>query len=141
MLPEDVPDTLMITMDDVRKAGHCAAGARRWFNDQGLDFRQFMKAGIPAREMLATGDAQGRQVVERTMGRKLIGADLAGVIITAEDARAAGKCALGSRSFAVRAGLDFAQYLESGIAAVDLIATGDPDAIAVVRHKVGSGRG
>lgn len=65
----DAPD-LIITMDDCRKAGHCPPGVRTWFRQQGLDFRAFMKVGIPAREMLATGDAQGAQVVERTLARR-----------------------------------------------------------------------
>lgn len=135
----DAPDDLIITMDDCRKAGHCAPGIRTWFGQQGLDFRKFMREGIPAVEMLATGDAQGRQVVERTIDRRLVGADISGLVITAEDAQAAGKCALGSRSFAKRTGLDFSNYLKTGIPAADLIATGDPDAVAVVRHKLRHG--
>lgn len=137
----DAPDDLIITMDDCIKAGHCPVGVRTWFRQQGLDFRAFMKAGIPAYDMLATGDAQGRQVVTRTIERKLVGIDLTGIIITAEDAQAAGKCAIGNRAFARRTSLDFAAFLKDGIPAADLIATGDPDAYAVVRHKLGIGRG
>lgn len=66
----DAPDDLIITMDDCIKAGHCPVGVRNWFRQQGLNFRNFMKNGIPARDMLATGDAQGKQVVERTVTRR-----------------------------------------------------------------------
>ena len=34
-----------ITMDDVRRAGHCPQGARDWFVERGLDFRDFIKNG------------------------------------------------------------------------------------------------
>lgn len=128
---------LTITMDDCIKAGHCPTGVRKWFHDHSLDFRQFMKSGIPAEQMLACNDAQGDQVVARTMVRRLHGVDLTGIVITAEDARAADKCAIGSRRFARRTGLDFASFLKNGIPATDLVATGDPDALAVVRHKLG----
>lgn len=53
----------IVTMDDIRKAGYCARGARRWFETHGLDFRDFMENGVPASVMLATGDAQGEHVV------------------------------------------------------------------------------
>lgn len=66
-------DDLVITITDVRRAGHCVSGARRWFERHGLDFRHFLKHGIPAADMLATGDAQGRQVVERTVARRAEG--------------------------------------------------------------------
>lgn len=61
---------LVITISDVRRAGHCVSGARRWFDAHGLDFRAFLKHGISAEAMLATGDGQGRQVVERTIERR-----------------------------------------------------------------------
>jgi hypothetical protein len=61
---------LLITIDDVRRAGHCVAGIRRWFETHQLDFRDFLRNGIPAEKMLATGDGQGQQVVERTIERR-----------------------------------------------------------------------
>lgn len=54
----------IIWMNDIVKVGICAAGARRWFNERDLDFRSFMKQGIPASELAATGDAQALRVVE-----------------------------------------------------------------------------
>lgn len=59
----------VVTMDDVRGAGHCVRGAKRWFEGYGLDFRDFLSNGIPASKMLATGDAYGIQVVEFARNR------------------------------------------------------------------------
>lgn len=54
----------VITIDDIRKVGICASGTRRWFEANGIDFRAFMKHGIPASVLEATGDAQALRVVE-----------------------------------------------------------------------------
>jgi len=138
----DVPADLIITIDDVKKAGFCASfKTRRWFIDHGFDYQAFIREGVPAAEFLDKGDALAVKVVERTIKRRLIGADIEGLVVTVADAEAAGKCAIGSRSFAKRTGLDFADYLANGIPAVTLIATGDPDALEVVRHKMGLSRG
>lgn len=47
-----------ITITDLRRAGHCASGIRRWFEAQGLDFRDFLKNGIDEETLRATGDGQ-----------------------------------------------------------------------------------
>lgn len=65
-------ESLIITMDDCRKAGHCALGVRGWMAAQGFDFRQFMREGLSAKAMLDTGDGQGRQVVARTVQRRIL---------------------------------------------------------------------
>lgn len=44
---------------------HCAWGLRYWFHRQGLDFADFLKNGIKASKMLATGDDLARQAVDR----------------------------------------------------------------------------
>ena len=62
-------EPLRITIDDVRRAGHCVRGARRWFEAHDLDFRTFLKEGLPAQAFLDTEDALGIQVVERTIER------------------------------------------------------------------------
>lgn len=59
-------DDFTIRPDDVRRAGYCMSGARRWFRSHGLDFRTFLKNGIPAADLLATGDAQAIRTVEVT---------------------------------------------------------------------------
>lgn len=62
-----------ITIDDIRKAGHCVKGARRWFEANGLDFAAFLKGGISEQEFLATNDALAEQVVTRKKERQARG--------------------------------------------------------------------
>jgi hypothetical protein len=57
-------ERLLITIDHVRTAGLCVHGTRTWFARQGLDFRAFLREGIDAETLLATGDAMARRVVE-----------------------------------------------------------------------------
>lgn len=64
-------EDLRITADDIRKAGHCIVpGARDWFARHGLDFRKFIKEGIPASEFLAAGDALAKSVVDKKKQRE-----------------------------------------------------------------------
>jgi hypothetical protein len=58
-----------ITIDDVRQAGHCVAGARDWFGRHGLDFRDFIRNGITEERFLAAGDALAVEVVRAKRGR------------------------------------------------------------------------
>ena len=58
-----------ITITDIRLAGNCVSGARRWFEAYDLDFRDFLQNGIPVEKFLATGDALAVQVVERKRAR------------------------------------------------------------------------
>lgn len=60
-------DDPIITIADIRKTGHCVRGAGQWFALQGLDFKAFLKNGLPASVLLATGDELARQVVEHKM--------------------------------------------------------------------------
>lgn len=59
----DVPPDLRITISDIRRAGFCVKGARGWLEGYGFDFRDFLKNGAPAADILATGDGQAEQVV------------------------------------------------------------------------------
>ena len=59
-----------ITINDVRRAGHCVRGAREWFERHDLDFRDFLKNGIAEREFLKSGDALARHVVELKRARR-----------------------------------------------------------------------
>jgi len=59
-----------ITITDIRAAGHCVAGARDWFKAYDLDFRDFVRNGIDAEVLLATGDALAVQVIERKIERE-----------------------------------------------------------------------
>jgi len=54
---------MLITPDDLRRAGICAAGARGWFATYGLDFRHFIRNGIEADTLAATGDANALRVI------------------------------------------------------------------------------
>lgn len=42
---------------------HCAWGLRHWWRLQGLDFADFLKNGISADRLLATGDDLARAAV------------------------------------------------------------------------------
>lgn len=57
-------DDPLITITDVRRAGHCVSGARRWFEAYGIDFKAFLTNGVPASVMMATNDALGMRVVD-----------------------------------------------------------------------------
>jgi len=61
---------MLITITDIRNAGHCVAGARTWFREYDLDFRDFLKNGIDSETLLATGDALAEQVVQRKIERE-----------------------------------------------------------------------
>ena len=63
-------DPDIVTIDDVRLAGHCARGAKVWFQQYGLDFRAFLRNGIDTETMLATGDGNAQQVVARKRARE-----------------------------------------------------------------------
>lgn len=62
-------DDPIIRVADIRATGHCVRGARRWFNMNGLDFSKFMDEGLPASELLKTGDSLAQQVVEARLKR------------------------------------------------------------------------
>jgi len=55
---------LRITIDHVRAAGLCVNGSRAWFARHDLDFRSFLREGLSAEELLATGDAMALRVVQ-----------------------------------------------------------------------------
>jgi hypothetical protein len=59
------------------------------------------------------------------------------LIITMRDIRATHMCSRGTRAFFERHGLDWNKFLDEGIPAEDLEATGDAMALAVVEHARG----
>ena len=61
---------MIITITDIRAAGHCVRGAKDWFDRHGLDFRDFLKRGIPEAEFLASGDAMAKRIVDLTRTRR-----------------------------------------------------------------------
>lgn len=62
-------DDPIITIDDIRATGHCTRGARQWFTANRLDFGAFLKQGLPASELLKTGDSLAQQVVDARLKR------------------------------------------------------------------------
>lgn len=64
---------IIIRIDDIRRAGHCVRGAGRYFEAHGMDFRSFIKNGIPADEFIEKGDALALRVVQRKIEREAHG--------------------------------------------------------------------
>lgn len=46
------------------KPGFCLPKTREWFKRHGLDFRAFVRNGIPSEQLLATGDGMAIAMVE-----------------------------------------------------------------------------
>lgn len=63
-------DDFIIRMPDIRAALMCARGSRRFFEQNGLDWQDFLKNGIPASKLLATGDFMAQRLVEVTRGKQ-----------------------------------------------------------------------
>lgn len=55
--------TLIITAVHARRAGYCLSNCRPFFARHGLDFRDFIRNGIDAEKLLATGDDMAARVV------------------------------------------------------------------------------
>ncbi|WVW77411.1 tail assembly chaperone [Stenotrophomonas phage vB_SmaS_Bhz59] len=53
----------MIKMEDLRRALMCSRGARVFFQAHGLDWDTFLKEGIPAEALEATGDVMALECV------------------------------------------------------------------------------
>ena len=137
----DVPAGLIITIGDISAAGYCARGARRWFEGYGHNFRDIVKNGITAENLLATGDAHAERVVAARLARDQIAAAPLELVITAEDVKQSKKCMAGAREFAALHGHNYSHFLEHGIPAADILKTGDPDGVAIVRAKLERARG
>ena len=55
---------MIIRMEHVRQAKMCSKGARSFFRKHNLDWQRFITTGLDEEEILATGDAMARRVVE-----------------------------------------------------------------------------
>lgn len=53
-----------VTMRHVRQAAMCSRGARAFFQRHGLDWNTFLRAGLDAKVIRATGDAMATRVAE-----------------------------------------------------------------------------
>lgn len=58
----------VVTMRHIRAAGLCSRGARAFFQRHGLDWSRFLREGIAAAELEATGDVMALRVVEIARG-------------------------------------------------------------------------
>lgn len=67
---------LAVTVDDAMRAGHCPSGLRRWLHSVNINTVRFWNGEVTIAEILATNDANGRQVVEHKL--KLMGMTLDG---------------------------------------------------------------
>lgn len=56
-------ENLTILLTDVTALGHCVRGSRRWFEHYGFDFKHVIAHGVPAKDLVKTGDAQALAVV------------------------------------------------------------------------------
>ena len=55
---------MMVTMKHMRRLNYCSAGVRKFFLQHGLDYARFLREGIPAEELVKTGDAMAIRVAE-----------------------------------------------------------------------------
>lgn len=62
---------MKIDINDIRKAGYCVSGARRWFAANQMDFNAFLKAGgMDADEFVSRGDHLAQDVVDKKIARE-----------------------------------------------------------------------
>lgn len=61
---------VIVTMRDIRAARMCSSGTRAFFKRHGLDWWKFLRDGLPADQLEATGDAMALKVVEIARGRQ-----------------------------------------------------------------------
>lgn len=52
-----------VTIADVRAAGFCVSGVRHWFAGRKMDFRDFIKNGIPLETVVEIDDNFTKQVL------------------------------------------------------------------------------
>lgn len=66
----DAPSDLIITIDDIRKAGFCAGiKTKRWLIDHGFEPQAFIRDGVGVAEFLEKGDALAGRVVAAKLSR------------------------------------------------------------------------
>lgn len=61
---------MKVTMRHMRRLNYCSSGVRRFFADHGLDYGKFLREGIPAEELMKTGDAMAIRVAEVANGQQ-----------------------------------------------------------------------
>lgn len=66
---QTAPEPLRVTIQDLRTARYCLAGARPWFQRHGFNWQAFLDHGIVAERLRATGDALVDPVIEAAEAR------------------------------------------------------------------------
>lgn len=59
-----------VTIQDARELGFCVGGTRTFMERHGLDFKAFLRDGLDAADLLATGDAMAERVVVHAQGKR-----------------------------------------------------------------------
>lgn len=62
--------SLIVTIEDVRRAGFCIPGARLWCKRHGIDWYRFLKDGVEASRLIETRDAMAARAVEEARRRR-----------------------------------------------------------------------
>lgn len=65
--------SVIVTISDVRAAGFCVRGARRWFERHDMSFTEFLSNGCPADKFIEKGDDLAQQVVNHKLEREARG--------------------------------------------------------------------
>ena len=61
--------TVRVWPQDLSAVGYCHRGARRFFRRHALDWPAFLRTGIAADRLLATGDYMAERLVAQARGR------------------------------------------------------------------------
>lgn len=60
----------VVTIADVRKAGYCVKGSREAARLRGIDFRDFLKNGIPVKDLEDKDDAMIQHILRVKRGEQ-----------------------------------------------------------------------
>jgi hypothetical protein len=63
-------NTVRVTIQDARELGFCVGGTRTFLERHGLDFKAFLRDGLDAQDLLATGDAMAERVVAHAQAKR-----------------------------------------------------------------------
>ena len=64
-----------VTLQDLRASRLCFQGARPWFRRHGLDWQAFLREGLDAEVLAATGDALALRVIAVAEARESLAAE------------------------------------------------------------------
>ena len=61
---------MIVRLEDMHAIDFCNRGARQWFKEHGLSWADFVRDGLEAETLLATGDAMAADVVAAARRRE-----------------------------------------------------------------------